>query len=205
MARACSRRKISAGQTQNDFHIFEGSAQAQGWGCQLRNEPAFVASWERKWRLIHEFGNHFGVEFIPDAGASVDNVFDYAEAGGLLRWGRGLKANWGPDFIRPGYSSTSYFSPERGGTDLGFNIYTGIQARAIARNIFLDGNTFTDSRRVAKVPVVGDAFVEAQLYYKGWVRLGFSLLVRSPEFYHQQGLDLFGSFNFGFTVFSSNA
>jgi hypothetical protein len=49
--------------------------------------------------------------------------------------------------------------------------------------------------------VVGDAFVGAQLYYKDWARLGFSLLVRSPEFYHQQGLDLFGSFNFGFTVF----
>lgn len=188
-------------QTQNDFHVFEGSSKAEGWGHQLRNEPAFVASWERKWRLIHEFGNHFGIEFIPDAGVSVGNVFDYAEAGGLLRWGRGLKANWGPNFIRPGYSGTSYFSPERGGTDFGFNVYAGFQGRAVARNIFLDGNTFANSRSVSKVPVVGDAFVGAQLYYRDWVRLGFSLLVRSPEFYHQQGLDLFGSFNFGFTVF----
>ncbi|MBV8900400.1 MAG: lipid A deacylase LpxR family protein, partial [Verrucomicrobia bacterium] len=39
-------------QTQNDFHEFQGGHKAFGWGYQLKNEFGFVASWERKWRLI---------------------------------------------------------------------------------------------------------------------------------------------------------
>ena len=35
-------------------------------------------------------------EIIPDAGLTAGNVFTYAEAGFLVRIGRGLKADWGP-------------------------------------------------------------------------------------------------------------
>jgi hypothetical protein len=76
----------------------------------------------------------------------------------------------------------------------GWDFYVGAQARAVALNIFLDGNTFQNSRSVVKEPVVGDLIVGAELFSIGGLRFGFSLVARTPEFRKQAGLDNFGSF-----------
>lgn len=47
----------------------------------------------------------------------------------------------------PGYSGTSYFAGERAGVRLGWDFFLGIEGRAVARNIFLDGNTSQNSIR----------------------------------------------------------
>jgi hypothetical protein len=54
--------------------------------------------------------------------------------------------------IRPGYSGSSYFSGERSGVKFGWDFFFGTQARAVAWNIFLDSNTFQNSRSVVKEP-----------------------------------------------------
>jgi lipid A 3-O-deacylase len=140
-------------------------------------------------------GKGYSWEIIPDAGITAGNVFTFAEVGFLIRWGRSLKADWGPEMIRPGYSGTSYFFGGRAGTALGWNVFVGSQGRAVARNIFLDGNTFQDSRSVVKEPVVADLFIGAELFYGGGFRFGFTLVARTPEFRKQTGMDNFGSFH----------
>ncbi len=182
-------------QVQNNVHALFGEQLARGWNHQLSNEFGFTVSWERKWRFNHELGNGYSWEMIPDAGITAGNVFTYAEAGILVRWGRGLKANWGPEMIRPGYSGTSYFSGDRAGVNYGWDFFFGTQGRAIARNIFLDGNTFQNSRSVTKEPVVADVIVGAELFSIRGLRLGFSLVARTPEFRKQTGIDSFGSFD----------
>lgn len=81
-------------QVQNNVHALFGEQLVRGWNHQLGNEFGFTASWERKWRFNHELGKGYSWEIIPDAGITVGNVFTFAEAGFLVRWGRGLKACW---------------------------------------------------------------------------------------------------------------
>jgi hypothetical protein len=68
--------------------------------------------------------------------------------------------------IRPGYSGSSYFSGERAGVKFGWDFFVGTQARAVARNIFLDGSTFQNSRSVVKEPVVADLIGTKQIDLK---------------------------------------
>ncbi len=64
----------------------------------------------------------------------------------MLRFGRNLEADYGPNRIRPSLSGTSYFNADYLEDPFGFYVYVGAQGRAVAQNIFLDGNTFRDSR-----------------------------------------------------------
>jgi lipid A 3-O-deacylase len=182
-------------QVQNNVHALLGEQLARGWNHQLSNEFGFTVSWERKWRFNHELSNGYSWEIIPDAGITAGNVFTYGEAGFLVRWGRGLKADWGPEMVRPGYSGTSYFSGDRAGVNFGWDIFLGTQGRAIAWNIFLDGNTTQNSRSVAKEPVVDDLILGCELFSKKGLRIGFSFVARTPEFKSQKGIDSFGSVN----------
>ena len=182
-------------QTQNNVHALFGEQLARGWNHQLGNEFGFTASWTRRWRFNHPLGGGYSWEIIPEAGIAAGNVFAFAEAGSLVRWGRGLNADWGPEMILPGYSGTSYFASDRAGVRFGWNFFLGIQGRALARNIFLDGNTFQNSRSVVKEVVVADLIGGIELFWCERFRLGFSIITRTPEFRKQHGVDTFGSFN----------
>jgi hypothetical protein len=182
-------------QVQNNIHALFGQHLARGWNHQLGNEFGFTASWERKWRFNHELAEGYSWEILPGAGITAGNVFTYAGVGFLVRWGRGLKADWGPQMIRPGNSGTSYFSGGRAGLKCGWDVFVGTQGRAVARNIFLDGNTFQNSRSVVKEYVVADLIAGVELFSMGGLRFGFSLVTRTPEFRKQRGMDSFGSFD----------
>jgi lipid A 3-O-deacylase len=186
-------------QTQNDFHQFIATGKAKGWSHQLANEFGFNASWERKWRFGCELPGKFGFEFIPDAGVTAGNVLTYGELGGLFRIGRELKANWGPELIRPGYSGTGYFEAARAkDVSLGFAFFAGAQGRAIARNIFLDGNSFATSRSVPKNYLVADLVFGVEIFYSNYFRVSATGVVRSSEFHNQGGWDKFASINCSF-------
>jgi len=187
-------------QVENTFHDIVNIGRVHAWQFQLSNEFGAVGFWDRKWRFNHDLGNGFSWEIIPGVELAGGNIFTYAGANALLRWGRGLKADWGPDMIRPGYSGTSYFSAERGGVAFGYDIYLGTQGRLVAHNIFLDGNTFQNSRSVDKEIAVGDALVGAEVFYRDCRRGGFTFLLRSNEFTKQRGPDTFGAcyLSFGF-------
>jgi lipid A 3-O-deacylase len=182
-------------QVENTFHDIANIGRVHGWRAQLGNEFGAVGFWDRKWRFNHDLGNGYSWEMIPGVELAAGNIFTYAGVNALLRWGRGLKSNWGPDMIRPGYAGTSYFSAERGGVQCGFDVYLGTQGRLVAQNIFLDGNTFQNSRSVDKEIAVGDALAGAEVFYKDYFRAGFTFLLRSNEFTKQRGPDTFGGFN----------
>jgi lipid A 3-O-deacylase len=185
-------------QVQNGFHDIFNIGRVRGWRSQLGNEFGAVGFWDRKWRFNHDLGNGYSWEIIPGVELATGNIFTYAGVNALLRWGRGLKSNWGPDMIRPGYSGTSYFSAERGGVPIGFDIYLGTQGRLVAQNIFLDGNTLQNSRSVNKEIAVGDALAGAEVFYRDYLRAGFTFMLRSNEFTKQRGPDTFGGFYLSF-------
>jgi lipid A 3-O-deacylase len=176
-------------QVQNDFHQFIGVPQAKGWSSQLQQEFGIVLSYERLWRLPLVGDNRFGVDIVPQLGASVGNIFTYGETGMLLRIGRGLGADYGPVRIRPALSGTDYFDAERLDEGQGYYFFAGTQGRVVGRNIFLDGNSFRTSPSVSKKNLVGDAQAGFSVHLWKSLRLDISVALRSEEFHGQRTPD----------------
>lgn len=178
-------------QVQNNFHSIFGIDGTNGWANQLRNEPGLVVHYDRQWRgprLRHENGLFLALS--PHGGASVGNVLIEARGGVTFRVGQGLDALSGPPRIEPGLGL-----PPSGERDEGFRwqFFAGIEGRAVAHNLFLDGSSFRDSLSVERRIITGDA--QAGLIFgMGPLSGAFTYVVRFKEFTTQSGIDRFGSF-----------
>ena len=179
---------------QNNYHDLINVRRAFGWDRQLKDEPALTALLERRWRV--PLGTLGGVqaEVIPVAAVALGNVQTYASAGGSFRVGQGLEADWGPVRIRPALAGSGFFQPRQ---EFGWYVFGGVEGRAVARDIFLDGNTFRDSPSVDKRPFVGDAQAGVAVLWRG-VRFAYTQVLRSEEFYGQRGRQSFGAFSASF-------
>jgi lipid A 3-O-deacylase len=176
-------------QVQNDFHQFIGIKEAKGWGTQLQHEFGAILSYERLWRLSLAGDNGFGVDIVPQLGASVGNILTYGAAGALLRIGKGLGADYGPVRIRPALSGTDYFDADRLDEGKGYYFFAGTQGRVVGRNIFLDGNTYRTSRSVSKKNLVGDAQAGFSVLWSKSLRFDISVALRTEEFHGQHTPD----------------
>ena len=187
-----------AEQAQTFVHRVRGFDLPQGWNTQLKNEPGLVLTYERSWRA-YETGQIFGLSFDldPHLGGAIGNVYDYVNAGAMVRFGFDLPNDYGPVRIDPAMPGANFYEPK----DDGFNwyVFAGVDGRAIARNLFLDGNSFVASRSVAKNPFVGDLQFGAAISYAR-VRIAFTHVFRSKEYRHQPGVDQFGAVSVSFRI-----
>lgn len=177
-------------QVQNDWHSLIGARSAAGWSNQIRNEPGINIEYDHFWRV--PLGSRTAsarFELLPNATASLGNIFTYAGAGGILRFGQGLEADFGPPRIQPGLPGSESFHRVE---TLGWYVFLGAEGRSVARNITLDGNTFRDSPSVHKKPFVGDFQVGAALLF--WrARLAYTHVLRTKEFDGQHNPDYLGA------------
>jgi len=156
---------------------------------QLQQEFGAVLSYERLWRLPIVGDNRFGVDIVPQFGASVGNIYTYGETGVLLRIGRGLGADYGPVRVRPALSGTDYFDADGLDEGRGYYFFAGTQGRVVGRNIFLDGNSFRTSPSVSKKNLVGDAQAGFSVLWSKSLRLDISVALRTEEFHGQRTPD----------------
>jgi len=187
-----------AQEAQTVVHTIRGFPVPQGWSNQLHNEPGLVAAYELSWRWPrHERRAGLGWDFIPHTGFDVGNIYDYADLGAELRVGINLP----DDFGTPNIGSTSSTPTSVEGSqqaqrvssfDFGAYLFARVEGRAIARNIFLDGNTFENSASVPKKWDVADLSVGASVNYKN-TKLTYAFVYRTEEFKGQDGGQLFGS------------
>jgi len=179
-----------ADKTQSWVHGIIGADKPQGWDHQINNEPGIVLTYERSWRAFVS-GDIWGFSFdaTPHIGGALGNVFTYANAGATLRLGWNLPDDYGPPRIEPSLPGSGFFEPQ---DDFGFYFFAGLDGRAVARNIFLDGNTFQDSRSVDRNIFVGDAQVGVAFTIRT-VRLAYTHVFRTPEFDGQHNVDKFGA------------
>jgi len=172
------------------FHNILGSNKPQGWDKQIKNEPGFVLTYERSWRaFVTDDFMGFSFDATPHIGAALGNVFTYANGGITLRLGWNIPNDYGPPRIDPSLPASAYFEPQ---ADFGWYIFAGLDGRVVARNIFLDGNTFQDSRSVDKNILVGDAQVGIAFTIRS-ARLAYTHVFRTPEFDGQNDADKFGA------------
>lgn len=180
-----------AEQSQKAIHEITGSPHPQGWDTQLKNEPGIELAYQRRWRDVAK-GDFAGFEYdlTPHAGGALGNVYTYANAGFTVRYGRRLASDLGPMRIRPSPPGSGFFVPADTFSWYGF---VGMDGRAFARNVFLDGNTWRDSRSVKKVPLVGDLQWGLAVTWKG-VRATYTHVRRSREYETQGPSSDFGAF-----------
>lgn len=177
-------------------HISGSSPTPRGWRHQLKNEPGLMLSWERSFPerySLETFG--WRSSAVPYIGATIGNIYTYASAGASFNispYGDGFQD--APVRVRPAMPGTGAFVvPDN---TFSWYIFGGVEGRAVARNIFLDGNTFTSSHDVDKKPFVADANIGLALTY-GKTRISYALIYRTKEFDGQDQGDVFGTVTIG--------
>jgi hypothetical protein len=182
------------GDVQKFWHaaFVPSAAHPNGWHDQLRDEPGLVLSEERIWRVRLARGP-LEAEALPEANLSAGNIYDYAGAGGMLRFGHGLAADWGPPRIAPAEQGSDFQTVN----NFAWYVFAGGEARAMARNLFLDGNSFHSGPSVDKNSFVADINAGAALLFPH-SRIIASYTHRTREFRGQNGDDELGSLTVSF-------
>ena len=180
-------------QTQQLVHRHLTESQLpKGWSNQLDFEPGVIVSVGRRWPQAFraDFGDYrFRAE--PNVNVSVGNIYTYAGTGLAMTFGpyQGVLQDT-PPRVRPAMPGSGYFeTPDQGWS---WYAFAGVDGRAVARNIFLDGNTFRDSHSVDKKHFVGDASAGIALTL-GRYRMSYAINTRTKEFDDQDDNAVFGS------------
>ena len=183
-----------AEETQNIVHDLFNATKPEGWNNQLHDEIGVNASYLLKIRRIHDFDEPRQYETGYHTGFTLGNVYTLAAAGFMWRYGTHLKTDVGPPTILPGFTGAPAFNPNRKSN---WYVFGGIEGRLMARNIFLDGNTFRDSHSVEKESLVVDLQFGLAYHFND-MRVSFTQLLRSREFKGQDEFSQYGAFNMTF-------
>ena len=181
---------------QTNWHDLINAAEPQGWDAQLKDEPGIEIIAQRMQRFDGP-DLPFGIEtdYAFHGGASLGNVRTYASVGGTARIGWDLNSDFGPPRIRPALAGAGTFDP---GQPFGAYLFAGIDGRAVARDIFLDGNLWRDSARVDdRRDFVADLQVGTAVHLYD-LQLAFTYVHRTEEFKAQAGPQRFGAVSLSF-------
>ena len=118
------------------------------------------------------------------------------------RAGWNIPPDFGDSIIRPGGDTNAPASardPRLSGKH-GYSLYvfSAVSGYAVLRNIFLDGNTFTDSHSVDKKCFVADLCVGASLILYRF-KLSYARVFRTKQFQGQKYDPSFGSITLSFS------
>lgn len=180
-----------AEQSQKFVHDVRGFNKPRGWDSQLKNEPTLQLTWQTSWRALVSGPLFFGLGFdaTPHAGVAIGNVFDYINGGLTLRFGQNLPDDFGPPRVEPSLPGSGFFKTD---SRFGWYLFAGVDGRVVARNLFLDGNTFRDSPDVDSKIFVGDVQLGIAIVIDD-VRLAYTHVFRTKEFDGQNRPDRFGA------------
>lgn len=180
---------------QSGFHNLVGIDSPKGWANQLNDELALGVSYTRFWRQVNPLGSlNYG--FTPHVNITLGNVYTYAATGVMFRFGTHLANDLAPPNIRPGFPGLSLFRTKGKNS---WYLFAGLEGRAVARNIFLDGNWLHDSHRVDKNPFVAD-FQYGFVWQRGNLRFSISNMIRTKEFKTQKDVTNFGAVNISYAI-----
>ena len=192
-----------AEQSQKFVHDARGLTHPVGWHHQLKNEPGLALIYERNWRFMeytHQSG--LGFDLIPHAGITLGNVYTYGTAGLEARIGYNVPRDFGVSMIRPAGETNapadSRDSRIGGNAPFSIHLFASVNGKAVARDIFLDGNTFTDSHSVDKKHFVADLAAGLCITVKR-VKISYAQILRTEEYHGQASDHQFGSIALSFT------
>ncbi len=181
-----------AKETQDLVHDLRDIDKAEGWDHQLKNEPGLVVAFERKWLFYPDSARSLTADAIVHTGGAVGNVSTYLNTGLEVRCGLNLPRSFGVSLIRP--AGSTLFTPSRKAS---LYLFGAVDGRYVVRDIFLDGNTFTDSHSIDKKDWVADLAAGVTLSY-GNLMLTYTHVTRTKEYDGQNDSHNFGSMTLSF-------
>lgn len=185
---------------QDLVHDIRNIDKFNGWDNQLENELGLELVYEHKHRfkLTHQWPHQ---DFIAHSGVSLGNIATYLNLGGEYRIGWQLPEDFGTSSLRSGGDNSS---PGRGDARYcqrlicGLHAFISFDTRLVARDIFLDGNTFESSHSVDRRPVVSDAAIGFSFLVDGW-KISYAKVFRTREFEEQQDPHEYGSLSISYS------
>jgi hypothetical protein len=179
-------------ESQNGVHKLRDIPTAEGWSNQLKNEPGLVIAFERKWRFTPKTEGLLNIDAIVHTGAALGNVASYLNTGIETRIGLNLTRNFGVSLIRP--AGSTLFTPDNKPS---LYLFGAANGKFVMQDIFLDGNTFTDSHSIDKEQWVADLAIGASASYRN-LMLTYTHVTRTKEFVGQEESHDFGSITLSF-------
>lgn len=167
-----------AEETQTWIHELTGSELPLGWDNQIDTEPLLNLQYTYKYKL---FSNEW-FDLTPRSETALGNAHIFTGFGTDLRVGYNMD-DWSYSTMEPVPRGIQNFS--------GF-LLLGSDAKYVARNITLDGNTWEDSYSIDKEPFVWEYYCGFGLKYS-WMAVEYKMTRRSEEFKGQESKEDFGS------------
>ena len=210
-------------EAQDLIHDIRNFDKFEGWDNQLNNEPALTLIYEHKRRWQPQaFSKNGRLEhdFIAHSGISLGNIASYVNVGGEYRIGWDLPNDFGTSAVRSGGDNSA---PGRG--DLrrrgqhsrnhhttrptkrhtksaaiyGLHAFVSTDVRWVARDIFLDGNSFRNSHSVTKEKLVADISSGLSFLTGAW-KISFAWVIRTREFKQQPHHHKYGSLSLSYSL-----
>jgi lipid A 3-O-deacylase len=179
-----------AGETQEFVHNSLEMQHPEGWSNQLKDEPAFLLGFEKRWKNQANFRAYgFAADITPKAGVALGNVYTYGSTGFILRFGQNLPQDYGPPKIRPSMPGSEFFISQ---DKFGWYAFADVEARGVGWDIFLDGNTYQDSHSVDKKHFVGELQGGLVFSFRDY-RISYTHVLRTEEFEGQDDYANFGN------------
>ena len=162
--------------------------EPQGWDLQLKDELGFTYSLGHDRRLArNDISDRWSYDVIGSAQAAIGNIYSGVELGGIVRLGYNLSARWAAKTMADtGYDDSGFDS------NSGFFLFAGLTGRYVARDIFVDGNTWRESHSVSRTPFVSDAMFGLGIHWKH-LELRVTMTRRTEQYRTQAGPTEFGS------------
>jgi lipid A 3-O-deacylase len=175
-----------AAEAQTWWHEVIEDDRPAGWANQLRNEPVLQLRYETALRWPREEGGHGDV--IVRARGNLGNALTSLEADATLRLGwnlSGFGVTAAPPAPPPPLAAMRGRASALAGGGLlpSANLFLRAGIKAVAHNIFLDGNSFVrNDIRIDRTPLVPElaAGVEVNLFGPVWFT--FQFIHRGSEF-----------------------
>ena len=181
---------------QKFVHDLIGSPNPQGWDNQLKDELTIQINYNNK--RYFDISNYLNMNsvFISNYGFDLGNVSTKIYGGGLFRFGSYIPKDYGVYVMDNGnYNNIPLTRKKYISNKFHYTFNLSIQANLIARDIFLDGNTFKSSHSVDKENFTLTGGYGITLTYKNF---SFDYLRKhtTKEFKGQNYYSSYGSFIF---------
>ena len=183
-----------AKEIQTVAHSVSHSPTPLGWKNQLNDEITLDLSYSLSSRTVNTISDDLSFGYNQQITARIGHAYTYASLGAMYRLGDNLKQDFSPPNIHPGFPGLTYF---KSSNKLNWYIFLGFEARWVHRNIFLDGNTFSESHSVEITPLVGDIQYGVVFIYDE-IRISISSMSRTKEYTTQKDFTNYGAINFAF-------
>lgn len=159
-------------QIQNEFHRFIETERVLGWENQLENEIGVNLKYTQKWRYFTKYSNGLESSIVPFISAELGNVAINATGGIMSRIGWNIPKDYGVSSIDIGADPGIPVYGEYKNMLLkpwSFSFNLAGATSIVGRDLFLDGNTFSNSHSVNINHLIAYYSVGATLRYKNIV------------------------------------